>query len=83
MSNWLGDILRKPDLARKLAVARLELGVDESGNNTANFWLAEEGIDPKSFSIEHKSLIRMAFSTEVRQGYKLQLRSGQMVVSIE
>jgi hypothetical protein len=48
--NWLGDILRKPDLARKLAGARLELGVDASEKNKATFWLAyEEGIDPRSF----------------------------------
>jgi hypothetical protein len=68
---------------RKLARARLELGKDESGNNRATFWLAKEGIDPRSFSLEYKSLIRMAFSTEVKRGYKLQLGSGEVVVPIE
>jgi hypothetical protein len=81
--NWLGNILRKPDLARKLGGARLELGKDEEGNNRATFWLAEEGIDPRSFSIEHKSLIRMAFSTEVAPHYQLQLANGEVVVILE
>jgi hypothetical protein len=81
--NWLGDILRKPDLARKLTGARLKLGVDESGQDTATFWLADDGTDPRSFSLEDKSLLRMAFSTEVRSGYKLQLTNGQVVVPLE
>jgi hypothetical protein len=81
--NWLGNILRKPDLARKLAGARLELGKDENGQDTATFWLGNEGIDPRSFSLEYKSLLRMAFSTEVRRGYKLQLAKGQVVAPID
>jgi hypothetical protein len=81
--NWLGDILRKPDLARKLAGAKLELGKDESGNNKATFWLTEEDIDPRSFSLGYKSLLRMAFSTEVAPHYKLQLANGEVVVIIE
>jgi hypothetical protein len=83
MCNWLGSILRKPDLARKLDGARLKLEVDENGENIATFWLADEGIDPRSFSLEEKSLIRMAFSTEVRRGYKLQIGNGEMMVLIE
>jgi hypothetical protein len=81
--NWLGNILRRPDLARKLAGARLELGKDEQGNNKATFWLTNEGIDPRSFSIGDKALIRMAFSTEARSGYQLQLASGEVVVPLE
>jgi hypothetical protein len=81
--NWLANILRKPDLARKLAGARLELGVDSDGKNRATFWLAGNAVDPRSFSLEYKSLIRMAFSTEVKRGYKLQLGSGEVVVPIE
>jgi hypothetical protein len=67
--NWLGNILRRPDLARKLAGARLELGKGEKGENIATFWLADGAIDPRSFSLEYKSLLRMAFSNEVRRGY--------------
>jgi hypothetical protein len=81
--SWLGDILRKPDLAWKLAEARLELGKDEQGNNKATFWLTDERLDPRSFSIGDKSLIRMAFSTEVERGYQLQIGSGQIIVSLE
>jgi hypothetical protein len=81
--NWLKSILRKPDLAVKLARARLELGKDENGQDTATLRLGNEGIDPRSFSLEYKSLIRMAFSTEVRRGYKLQIGSGQVVVPLE
>jgi hypothetical protein len=81
--NWLGSILRKPDLARKLAGARLELGKDEKGENKATFWLGNEDIDPRSFSREDKSLIRMAFSTKVGPRYKLQLGNGKLVVPIE
>jgi hypothetical protein len=83
MCSWLGSILRKPDLARKLAGAKLELGKDEQGKNKATFWLADDGIDPTNFSIRDKSLIRMAFSTEVAPHYKLQIASRQVVVSIE
>jgi hypothetical protein len=81
--NWLGSILRKPDLAQKLTGARLELGVDEQGKNKATFWLADGAVDPTSFLLEYKSLIRMAFSTEIRSGYKLELAKGQLVVPIE
>jgi hypothetical protein len=81
--DWLGNILRRPDLARKLAGARLELGKDEKGNNKATFWLAGEGIDPRSFSLEGISLIRMAFSTEVQRGYKLQLANSVVIVPLE
>jgi hypothetical protein len=51
----LGGVLRRPDLEMKLAGARLELGKDEDGKNKATFWLAEEGIDPRSFrwNIKH------------------------------
>jgi hypothetical protein len=70
-------------LAVKLAGARLELGKDEKGKNMATFWLVDEGLDPTSFSREEKSLIRMAFSTEVERGYKLQINSGEVVVPIE
>jgi hypothetical protein len=83
MCNWLGSILRRPDLARKLAGVRLELGKDESGENRATFWLANEGIDPTSFSLGDRSLIRMAFSTEVAPHYKLELGRGQILVSIQ
>jgi hypothetical protein len=83
MCNWMGNILRRPDLARKLAGARLELGKDENGQDTATFRLADDRIDPRSFSLEYKSLIRMAFSTEVRRGYKLQIGSEQVVVPLE
>jgi hypothetical protein len=83
MCNWLGNILRRPDLAQKLAGARLELGKDEKGENKATFWLADGTVDPTSFSREDKALIRMAFSTEVAPHYKLQLANGQVVVSIE
>jgi hypothetical protein len=81
--NRLGSILRKPDLARKLDGATLELGVDDNGNNKATFWLADEGIDPRSFSLEYKSLLRMAFSTEVWSGYQLQLANSAVVVPLE
>jgi hypothetical protein len=81
--NWLGNILRKPDLARKLAGARLELGVDSDGKNRATFWLPGDAVEPRSFSLEYKSLLRMAFSTQVKRGYKLQIRSGEVVVPIE
>jgi hypothetical protein len=81
--NWLGSILRKPDLARKLAGARLELGKDEEGKNRATFWLAGYNPDPRSFSLEDKSLIKMAFSTEVKRGCQLQLGSRQIIMSIE
>jgi hypothetical protein len=81
--NWLGDILRKPYLPRKLTGARLELGVDEKGQDTATFWLADDRTDPRSFSLEYKSLIRMAFSTEVRRGYKLQIGNRQVIVPVE
>jgi hypothetical protein len=81
--NWLESILRRPDLARKLAGARLELGKDEKGNNKATFWLADDETDPRSFSIGDKALIRMAFSTEVKPGYKLQIGNGQVVVPLE
>jgi hypothetical protein len=83
MCNWVGNILRRPDLARKLTGARLELGKDENGENKATFWLADHEIDPRSFSIDDKSLIRMAFSTEVAPHHKLQLANGPVVVSIE
>jgi hypothetical protein len=59
------------------------LGKGENGENIATFWLADGAIDPRSFSLEYKSLIRMAFSTEVRRGYQLQLAKGQVIVSIE
>jgi hypothetical protein len=83
MCNWLGNILRKPGLARKLAEARLELGKDEDGENKATFWLADDGIDPRSFSIGDKALIRMAFSTEVAPHYKLQIGNNAMMVPFE
>jgi hypothetical protein len=83
MCSWLGNILRRPDLARKLAGARLELGVDENGKYKATFWLAEEGSDPTSFSLEYKSLIRMAFSTEVAPHYKLRIGNNAMVMPLE
>jgi hypothetical protein len=83
MCNWLANILRKPDLVRKLAGARLELGKDENRENKATFWLAGDAVDPRSFSLEYKSLIRMAFSTGVRSGYKLHLTNREVVVPIE
>jgi hypothetical protein len=83
MCNWLGSILRRPDLARKLAGARLELGVDSEGNNKATFWLVDKTVDLTSFSREDKALIRMAFSTEVAPHYKLQLTNGEVVVTLE
>jgi hypothetical protein len=81
--NWLGDILRKPDLARKLAGTRLELGKDENGENKATFWLKGDAVDPRSFSLEYRSLIKMAFSTEAKRGYKLQLANSEAVVSLD
>jgi hypothetical protein len=81
--NWLESILRKPDLARKLAGARLELGKDQDGKNKATFWLNDERFDPTSFSREEKALIRIAFSTEVAPHYKLQLSNGEVVVTLE
>jgi hypothetical protein len=83
LCNWLGNILRKSDLARKLVGARLELGKDEKGKNIATFWLAYGTVDPTSFSRGDKALIRMAFSTEVTPHYKLQLANGEVVVMIE
>jgi hypothetical protein len=65
--NWLGNILRRPDLVRKLAGAKLELGKDEKGQDTATFWLVDEAVDLTSFSKEDKALIRMAFSAEVKR----------------
>jgi hypothetical protein len=82
--NWLRSILRRPDLAQKLAGARLELGKDENGENKATFWLAdEEGIDPRSFSIGDKALIKMAFSTEIAPHYKLQIGNKAIMVPLE
>jgi hypothetical protein len=83
MCNWLGSILRRPDLARKLAGARLELGKDENSKNKATFWLDDGAIDPRSFSLEDKGLIRMAFSTEIAPHYKLQLGNGKLIVPIQ
>jgi hypothetical protein len=83
MCNWLGIILRKPDLAPKLAGARLELGKDENGENKATFWLADKTVDLTSFSREDKTLIRMAFSIEVAPHYKLQFAHGIVIVPIE
>jgi hypothetical protein len=59
------------------------LGLVEHGNNKATFWLAEEDIDPRSFSLEYKSLLRMAFSTQVAPHYKLQLANGEVVMTLE
>jgi hypothetical protein len=66
-----------------LAGARLELGKDEQGKNRATFWLNDERLDPTSFLLEDKTLIRMAFSTEVAPHYKLQLSNGEVVVTLE